>query len=177
MLQPREVCARLGVKPSTLRRWSAQFGAWLSPTAASAITEVGGSQQRRYSEADLALLAAVQRALGRGVTVAELKQRLDAGDVVSPATPAPLVFASGERTTALTPAHGREIAPVSDIPAGMGVVVGDAFASRETVARLEAKLDEQNQLLREIRDALLARPGPVLNGHGPRSLLDRLRGR
>ncbi|MGE0541253.1 MAG: MerR family transcriptional regulator [Dehalococcoidia bacterium] len=81
MHRPKEVTSRLGISSTTLRRWAATFADYLSPTAGVAIAETGGHAQRRYTDADVALLAAIKRELDGGRTVDETLVRLQRGDL------------------------------------------------------------------------------------------------
>jgi DNA-binding transcriptional MerR regulator len=70
--QPQEVAGRLEVSHSTLRRWSEEFAEFLSPEANSA----EGSQQRRYSDGDLATLITVKGLMAEGLTFDQVSERL-----------------------------------------------------------------------------------------------------
>lgn len=85
-LRPREVAARLGIAPATLRLWSNQFADLLSPPAQT--PRAGGSRQhRRYSAIDVERLSLVKDFLGQGLTYAEARRRLT--EVPVPAAGAP----------------------------------------------------------------------------------------
>ncbi len=66
--RPSDAARLLGIPASTLRRWSQQFSAFLSPSARKAADETAGfSGHRRYTEEDVRTLAQAQRLLGLGL--------------------------------------------------------------------------------------------------------------
>lgn len=79
MYRPEDVRARLGVSPTTLRRYAVAFEAWLSASARPSLTEQGATGARRYTAADLGVLAAVKRAYDAGLSTAEIQARLHDG--------------------------------------------------------------------------------------------------
>jgi DNA-binding transcriptional MerR regulator len=86
MYRPKEVTERLGVSSATLRRWSDQFADYLSPSAGRSVNETGGATQRRYTDQDAQVLAAVKRLLDDGNTYEEVARKLPEsvmGDVVA----------------------------------------------------------------------------------------------
>ncbi len=56
MYPPGEVAEKLGIKSSTLRKWSVEFAPFLSASARHAITMGGGASARRYSDHDVTVL-------------------------------------------------------------------------------------------------------------------------
>lgn len=81
MHRPKDVTQRLGISQTTLRRWATLFADHLSPTAGSALTETGNPGQRRYTDHDIALMAAIKRELDGGRSVGEVLVRLQRGDI------------------------------------------------------------------------------------------------
>ncbi len=56
MYPPGEVAEKLGIKSSTLRKWSVEFAPFLSTSARHAITMGGGASARRYTDHDVTVL-------------------------------------------------------------------------------------------------------------------------
>lgn len=79
--RPEEAADRVGVARSTLRLWSREFEASLSPAAGSTATEGGGRAPRRYTELDLSVLRSVARWRQEGCGYEECRQRLGAGEM------------------------------------------------------------------------------------------------
>ncbi|NOZ71743.1 MAG: MerR family transcriptional regulator [Chloroflexi bacterium] len=78
--RPSEVADLLGISASTLRRWSQQYSKFLSVAAGKHDSdEWAGGKHRRYSRADVQLLAQIQTFLKNGLTHAEVQNRLSAG--------------------------------------------------------------------------------------------------
>ena len=74
VLRPREVCTQLAVSPSTLRVWSTEFKDYLS--LAAQVAPVPGRAHRRYTAADLQVLARIGQLLHLGHRCDEVKQLL-----------------------------------------------------------------------------------------------------
>ena len=74
MLRPKEVCAQLAVSASTLRAWSTEFKDYLSPAAQ--VAPAPGRAHRRYTAADVQLLASIGRWLHLGHEYEEVKRLL-----------------------------------------------------------------------------------------------------
>ena len=93
LFRPADAANRLGISPATLRVWSNQFGSFLEPAARQTVTGAGGGSQRRYSEADIAILSQVKQLLGSGKTYEFVRRVLAneflSGEVVSPGSDVP----------------------------------------------------------------------------------------
>ncbi len=74
VLRPKEVCAQLAVSASTLRVWSNEFKNYLSPAAQ--VAPAPGRAHRRYSAADVQVLARIGQLLHLGHRCDEVKQLL-----------------------------------------------------------------------------------------------------
>jgi DNA-binding transcriptional MerR regulator len=74
VLRPKDVCAQLAVSASTLRVWSNEFKNYLSPAAQ--VAPAPGRAHRRYSAADVQVLARVGQLLHLGHRCDEVKQLL-----------------------------------------------------------------------------------------------------
>lgn len=101
--RPSEVANRLGVSASTLRRWSQQFGSFLSCAGESDDEE--SHKHRRYTDADLATLITIKGLLTEGYSYDQVRRRLqslaavgdhDAGDVYA--------LVTSQETPTLSPA-------------------------------------------------------------------------
>lgn len=83
--RPAEVAELLDISTSTLRRWSQQYRRFLSVAAGKqGHTQELASKHRRYSRADVQLLAQVQTLVQNGLSHAEVQQRLSIGQGSSP---------------------------------------------------------------------------------------------
>jgi len=75
--RPAEVARELGVSPSTLRRWSQQFGDLLSPEAGTPTSQFSGRiTHRRYASADVETLQNVRGLMQQGLTTEEIRTHL-----------------------------------------------------------------------------------------------------
>ena len=75
--RPAEVARELGVSPSTLRRWSQQFGDILSPEAGTLTPQVSGKiAHRRYAPTDVETLQRVRSFMQKGLTAEEIRTQL-----------------------------------------------------------------------------------------------------
>jgi DNA-binding transcriptional MerR regulator len=76
---PNEVATQLQISPSTLRRWSKEFGPFLSDTAGRPHDEDEGKfSHRRYTDQDLETLMTVKGLLVEGLTYPQVTSRLEA---------------------------------------------------------------------------------------------------
>ncbi len=93
--RPAEVSRELGVSPSTLRRWSQQFGDLLSPEAGNPDSQSSGkTTHRRYASTDVKTLQRVRQLMQQGLTVDEVRTQVAADfapapDPASAPTPVP----------------------------------------------------------------------------------------
>jgi DNA-binding transcriptional MerR regulator len=71
VLRPSEVCAQLAVSASTLRAWSTEFKDYLSPAAQ--VEPAPGHAHRRYTAADVEVLARIGQLLHLGHRCDEVK--------------------------------------------------------------------------------------------------------
>lgn len=86
MHRPAHVAQRLAISPATLRQWSNEFGAFLSESARQTLTEAGSHVQRRYTDADIAILQRAKSLLAGGLTYAEVRDRLAEPPASEPAS-------------------------------------------------------------------------------------------
>ena len=74
---PSEVAIELNISPSTLRRWSTEFGDFLSDSAGRPeLSPQGEPLHRRYTEDDIRLLGTISELLDRGLTYREIAGQL-----------------------------------------------------------------------------------------------------
>lgn len=134
MHRPKDISDTLGISPGTLRRWATAFADHLSPTAGAAIAETGGPAQRRFTDDDLALLAAIQRDLAGGRTIDEVNIRLSRGAIT------PLTDVVVDNATADQSAQRASAEPLtsgsSQVPALPWAVPG--YGAEELAAALVA---------------------------------------
>lgn len=133
MYPAKDIAALLDVGASTLRRWSNDFEAYLSPTARKALTERGQPAQRRYTDADLALLLAIQRAIADGVPVREVQDQLARGDLV----PVPDVVVRNMLESAPDAPMSGVVAPDAPMSAS-GALVALGYAGADVAGALVA---------------------------------------
>jgi DNA-binding transcriptional MerR regulator len=74
VLPPKDVCSQLTVSASTLRAWSTEFKDYLSPAAQ--VGPAAGRAHRRYTAADVQVLARIGHLLHLGHRCEEVKQLL-----------------------------------------------------------------------------------------------------
>lgn len=74
VLRPKEVCAELAVSAATLRAWSTAFKDYLSPAAQ--VAPAPGHAHRRYTAADVQVLADIGQLLHLGHHYEEIKRLL-----------------------------------------------------------------------------------------------------
>jgi DNA-binding transcriptional MerR regulator len=74
VLPPKDVCSQLTVSASTLRAWSTEFKDYLSPAAQ--VGPAAGRAHRRYTAADVQVLARIGHLLHLGHRCDEVKQLL-----------------------------------------------------------------------------------------------------
>lgn len=169
--RPADVAKRLGVSTSTLRLWSKEFAAHLSPGAQSTASEQGRYLQRRYAEEDVAvLLRAKALVQGERLTAAQANARLSAQE-------APNDSPIDANSSALAPAVAPDWGPVVAAMQRSHAMNEDAHAATrsilydvqddvrsgaseanlrlsEEVGRLRERLEATEQRLRETQDAL-----------------------
>jgi DNA-binding transcriptional MerR regulator len=88
-----QVAGRLGISPTSVRRWSERFSLWLDDEAGNPeLLENGRRAARLYSENDIEVLARVLEVKEQGLSEEEIEADL-AGDF---ATPVPWVPPSGD---------------------------------------------------------------------------------
>lgn len=83
---PREVAEVLGVPPSTLRTYAANFGSLLSDRARPDDADAKGHRHRRYDDADLQVLREAKELLDAGMSYRSVLARLG-GDGIARLSP------------------------------------------------------------------------------------------
>lgn len=81
MYRPEDVRTRLGISPTTLRRYAVDFEQWLSPSARPSVTESGQRGARRYTVEDLGILTAVKREYDAGRSTDDIVALLREGSL------------------------------------------------------------------------------------------------
>jgi DNA-binding transcriptional MerR regulator len=79
--RPEDVRTRLGISPTTLRRYAVDFEEWLSPSARPSLTESGQRGARRYTVEDLGILTAVKREYDAGRSTEDILALLRDGSL------------------------------------------------------------------------------------------------
>jgi DNA-binding transcriptional MerR regulator len=158
--QPQEVAARLEISPSTLRRWSEEFAEFLSPEANSA----EGSQQRRYSDGDMATLITVKGLMAEGLTFDQVSEQLSEhgagstpdgpGSMVTTDAALPLAPAMTFLADSLHNVADSQQAVLNSQAANrelLGVVLQDNFNLKEENTRMRERMLELERQVAQIR--------------------------
>lgn len=155
----KSVAEQLGVSVSTVRAWSNEFAPFLTPSAQAATTPDGTPVQRRYTEADLAVLAHVKRLLDQNATFDEVRRRL-AG-----MTPEELAAMPAESDEAEQITSSTAIIPTAWLGQLQDAQRLALAAKDETISELRARVADlaadKERLQREI-DSLRASGPPAL---------------
>lgn len=130
--RPAEAAQYLGIPASTLRRWSQQFGDFLSAETRSAQAEGG---HRRYTAADLEMLAEVKRLLGAGLTYDQVREQLASLTAEQRSVPSGETAGTADDLAApITPPHEAEAPPQA--PFALALVAGEAEGESEPAASM-----------------------------------------
>lgn len=172
--RPAGAAARLAISAATLRRWARQFDEFLSPEAA------GRNGRRRYTEADLQVLAQVHALLDMGLSYEEARRQLrhrrrGVADNGHPTETALVLadmddrfypgaaLASTEATTALAQAlhhvgEGQQVilAQQQTLRQLVGVLLQDNLQLKEENGRLRERMLETERRLFELQRELAA---------------------
>ena len=166
--RPAEVSRELGVSPSTLRRWSQQFGDLLSPDAGHPGPQATGkTAHRRYSSTDVETLQRVRQLLQQGLTVEEVRGQLANAPGPAPSTepdpeveaPAAELVSTEGQTLVLSPSPadepdiGQLVADtLSSLSDSQKIILGGQQTARQLLGVLlqdNFNLKEENVRLRE----------------------------
>ena len=158
---PNEVATQLQISPSTLRRWSKEFGPFLSDTAGRPHDEDDGKfSHRRYTDQDLETLMTVKGLLVEGLTYPQVTSRLEAlrlhktgpdmlvEDDEDPVT----VLAPSPQDAAYTPAVTVLADTLHTVADGQQLLLGSQQANRElltVVLQDNFNLKQENAKLRD----------------------------
>jgi DNA-binding transcriptional MerR regulator len=173
LLPPNDVSRSLGISPSTLRRWSAEFADLLSDAAGRPEPSPQGEPaHRRYTADDVAVLGQVGDLLRRGLTYRQIaahlgdKPRSDAEGAPptsDPAEPKSVVLHQPARvvapafniiTDALQSVVDNQQSVLSSQQANrdlLGVVIQDNFNLKEENSRLRDRMLHMERELSEVR--------------------------
>ena len=170
---PREVTAKLGISPATLRRWAVEFRELLSGDAAQSLLPGGAPLHRSYSDQDLRLLARVKELRGQGLGYDAIRERLSVEAIDAAQSPeaeqerpGPLVRAEDARLMLQALAEReRVIEGLQQAVEAQAAHVADLQAERD---RANARADKAEQEAAELRRALLEQmqkpPTPARGG-------------
>ena len=158
---PNEVATQLQISPSTLRRWSKEFGPYLSDTAGRPHDEDEGTfSHRRYTDEDLETLMMVKGLLTEGLTYPQVARRLDAlrlhktdaglfiEDDEDPVT----ILAPSPQDSTYTPAVTVLADTLHTVADGQQLLLGSQQANRElltVVLQDNFNLKQENAKLRD----------------------------
>jgi DNA-binding transcriptional MerR regulator len=158
---PNEVATQLQISPSTLRRWSKEFGPFLSDTAGRPHDEDEGKfSHRRYTDEDLETLMTVKGLLVEGLTYPQVTSRLEAlrlqkagSDVLIEDDEDPVtVLAPPSQDAAYTPAVTVLADTLHTVADGQQLLLGSQQANRElltVVLQDNFTLKQENAKLRD----------------------------
>ena len=158
---PNEVATQLQISPSTLRRWSKEFGPFLSDAAGRPHDEDEGTfSHRRYTGEDLETLMTVKGLLTEGLTYPQVARRLDAlrlhktdadlfiEDDEDPVT----ILAPSPQDSTYTPAVTVLADTLHTVADGQQLLLGSQQANRElltVVLQDNFNLKQENAKLRD----------------------------
>ena len=158
---PNEVATQLQISPSTLRRWSKEFGPFLSDTAGRPHDEDEGTfSHRRYTDEDLETLMTIKGLLTEGLTYPQVSRRLDAlrlhktdadlfiEDDEDPVT----ILAPSPQDSTYTPAVTVLADTLHTVADGQQLLLGSQQANRElltVVLQDNFNLKQENAKLRD----------------------------
>ncbi len=159
---PSEMATQLQISPSTLRRWSNEFGDYLSDTAGRPqAAPSGGTTHRRYTDEDLETLMSIKGLLAEGLTYVQVARRLEILRLRQSASDE-AVDQDGQRITALGPSmqEPRAVTPAISVLAdtlhtvadGQQILLGSQQANRDMLTVLlqdNFRLKEENSKLRD----------------------------
>src|SRR6266487_1343659 len=101
-----QTAARLGITPTTLHQWNAQFATLLSNFAYKELALKGLAVQRRFTEADIAILQQAKILLQRGYTYDQVRRELTSQPSSQPIDiSAPMLALEHREDMASTPAR------------------------------------------------------------------------
>jgi DNA-binding transcriptional MerR regulator len=159
---PSEVANQLQVSPSTLRRWSNEFGSFLSDAAGRPISEpAGGTSHRRYADDDLETLMTIKGLLAEGLTYVQVGKRLEAlrlrrdsaDDVeTAPETDTRALGWSAREGSSVAPAVTVLADTLHTVADGQQLLLGSQQANRDlltVVLQDNFSLKEENARLRD----------------------------
>lgn len=173
LLPPNDVARTLGISPSTLRRWSAEFSELLSDTAGRPEPSPQGEPaHRRYTAGDVTLLGQVGDLLRRGMTYRQVADRLG-GEQESVAESESAAVESVGPKSVVVHQPPRVVAPAFSIITDalqsvvdnqqnvlssqqanrdlLGVVIQDNFNLKEENSRLRERMLHLERELSEVR--------------------------
>ncbi len=172
LLPPNDVARTLGISPSTLRRWSAEFSELLSDTAGRPEPSPQGEPaHRRYTDADITLLGQVGDLLRRGLTYRQVADHLrdDPASAVESDGSAPESVESKsvivQPSRVVTPAFNIITDALQSVVDNqqnvlssqqanrdlLGVVIQDNFNLKEENSRLRERMIHLERELSEVR--------------------------
>ena len=165
MHRPGTVAQRLAISPATLRQWSNEFGASLSESARQTLTEAGTHGQRRYTDADIAILQRAKSLLAGGLTYNQVRDALaqplaqapgsaDASELaVPPEPPASETASESESQSLLIPESARlAMASMQQTIEAQAAHLADLQAERD---RANERAERAEREASELRRALL----------------------
>ena len=161
---PNEVATQLQISPSTLRRWSKEFGPFLSDTAGRPHDEDEGTfSHRRYTDQDLETLMTIKGLLTEGLTYPQVTRRLEAlrlhktgpdgADVLVEDDEDPItILAPSSQDAAYAPAVTVLADTLHTVADGQQLLLGSQQANRElltVVLQDNFNLKQENAKLRD----------------------------
>jgi DNA-binding transcriptional MerR regulator len=158
---PNEVATQLQISPSTLRRWSKEFGLFLSDTAGRPHDEDEGTfSHRRYTDEDLETLMTVKGLLTEGLTYPQVTRRLealrlhktDAGVIIEDDEDPVTILAPSLQDSTYTPAVTVLADTLHTVADGQQLLLGSQQANRElltVVLQDNFNLKQENAKLRD----------------------------
>lgn len=132
MYTASDLSKALGISRETVRQWSRHFADFLSATA-----NPPEGNERRFTEADLRVIALIFATKQEGKTFADAKVRLASGERADFPEAARAALSSDTPTTIVT------------APAKIASLQSEIIASNRKIAELQEQLTESSGLVRE----------------------------
>lgn len=163
-----QVAAELDISPSTLRRWTERFSAYLSPGAAGN----GRGTPREYTEADILTLGAIQAMRERGLDEDAIQAaleaerarteerspqhdliRIDQGSSIEMLPPAAAAAALAQALRQLSETQQALLNSQHAHRDLLGVVVQDNFNLKEENSRLRKRLRQLEEEVAHLKES------------------------
>lgn len=157
MYQTKDIIARFGVSPQTVRTYADEFRRYMSPTANPSV-----GQQRNFTDDDLAVFALIVQMKRQGATYETIHAALANGQRADPSQQAEFMSeaeANAARESASIVALRRELVALrqlhqtelQELRTERDKAVGQAEAYKEQLRAKETQVDSLNEKIIDLR--------------------------